>query len=84
MDLLHQITIDLFGLGLDEVVGDWFFILDIFCNDQSEFITASSEKGGIDHCCNTACFSMDNIRRKGMNLLLNPLAGMTIFLAQLR
>jgi len=62
MDLLHQITIDFFGLGLDEVIGNRFFILDIFGNDQSKLIGASSEKSGIDHSRNTARFSLGNIR----------------------
>jgi len=84
MNLLYQITIALFGLCLNEVVGYGFFMLDIFGNDQSKFIGASSEKGGIDHCYDTADFSMSNIWRKGMNPLLDPLTRMTIFLAQLR
>ena len=79
IDLLYQITINFFSLGLDKVISNWFFSHDIFDNDQSEFIGAPSKKSGINHCRNIACFSMGNIWRKGMNLLLNPLTGMTVF-----
>jgi len=62
IDLFYQITIDFFGLSFDEVVGYGVFMLDIFCNDQSESIGASSEKSGIDYCRNITCFSLGNIR----------------------
>ena len=83
VDLPHQITIDFFSLGFDEIVGDGFFIYCIFGNDQSEFIGAFSEKGGVDHCRDAAGFSVGDIRDKGMNLLLDPLTAMTVFISQL-
>ncbi len=82
--LLYEITIDLFSLGLDEIVGNGFFSFDIFGNNQSELIGAPSEKSGINDRRNVMCFSVGSIRDKGMNLLLNPLAGVGVFVSQFR